>query len=103
LAIYLSLLETHNIFSQICGLSAAEMPGFTLENRIYRVPETEAEFITAASEFPNIGNNSSGVYYISTSSLDHHSVSRWVRNLLSNIKGGTQTESVWEQGTEENI
>jgi hypothetical protein len=25
------------------------------------------------------------------------------RNLGSNIKGGTQTEGVWEQGTDENI
>jgi hypothetical protein len=27
----------------------------------------------------------------------------WVWNLASNIKGGTQTEGVWEQGIEENI
>jgi hypothetical protein len=27
----------------------------------------------------------------------------WVRNLVSNIKGGTQTEGVGEQGAEENI
>jgi hypothetical protein len=27
----------------------------------------------------------------------------WVWNLVSDIKGGTQTEGVWEQGTEENI
>jgi hypothetical protein len=26
-----------------------------------------------------------------------------VRNLVSNIKGGTQTEGVWEQGAGENI
>jgi hypothetical protein len=26
-----------------------------------------------------------------------------VRNLVSNIKGGTQTKGVWEQGAEENI
>jgi hypothetical protein len=26
-----------------------------------------------------------------------------VRNLVSNIKGGTQTEGVWEQGADENI
>jgi hypothetical protein len=26
-----------------------------------------------------------------------------VRNLVSNIKEGTQTEGVWEQGDEENI
>jgi hypothetical protein len=27
----------------------------------------------------------------------------WVWNLVSDIKGGTQTEGVWEQGAEENI
>jgi hypothetical protein len=27
----------------------------------------------------------------------------WVRNLVSNIKGGAQTEGVWEQGAVENI
>jgi hypothetical protein len=27
----------------------------------------------------------------------------WVRNLVSNIKGGTQTEGVCEQGSQENI
>jgi hypothetical protein len=27
----------------------------------------------------------------------------WVRNLVSDIKGGTHTEGVWEQGAEENI
>jgi hypothetical protein len=27
----------------------------------------------------------------------------WVRNLIFNIKGGKQTEDVWEQGAEENI
>jgi hypothetical protein len=27
----------------------------------------------------------------------------WVWNLVSNIKGGTQTEGVWEQGVEDNI
>jgi hypothetical protein len=27
----------------------------------------------------------------------------WVRNFVSNIKGETQTEGVWEQGAEENI
>jgi hypothetical protein len=27
--------------------------------------------------------------------------SAWVRNLVSDIKGGTQTEGVWEQGAEE--
>jgi hypothetical protein len=27
----------------------------------------------------------------------------WVRNLVSDIKGGTQTEGVREQGAEENI
>jgi hypothetical protein len=27
----------------------------------------------------------------------------WVRNLVSDIKGGTQTEDVREQGAEENI
>jgi hypothetical protein len=26
-----------------------------------------------------------------------------VRNLVFNIKGGTQTEDVWEQGAEKNI
>jgi hypothetical protein len=26
-----------------------------------------------------------------------------VWNLVSDIKGGTETEGVWEQGTEENI
>jgi hypothetical protein len=27
----------------------------------------------------------------------------WVWNLVSDIKGGTQTEVVWEQGAEEDI
>jgi hypothetical protein len=27
----------------------------------------------------------------------------WVRNLVFDIKGGTQTKGVWEQGAEENI
>jgi hypothetical protein len=27
----------------------------------------------------------------------------WVWNLVSNVKGGTLTEGVWEQGAEENI
>jgi hypothetical protein len=27
----------------------------------------------------------------------------WVWNLVSDIKGGTQTESVWAQGAEEDI
>jgi hypothetical protein len=27
----------------------------------------------------------------------------WVWNLVSDIKGGTQTEGVWEQGAEEDI
>jgi hypothetical protein len=27
----------------------------------------------------------------------------WMWNLVSDIRGGTKTERVWEQGTEENI
>jgi hypothetical protein len=30
-------------------------------------------------------------------------VSVWVQNLVSDIKGGTETEGVWEQGADENI
>jgi hypothetical protein len=40
---------------------------------------------------------------IDNSLTDIYLSSVWVWNLVSDIKRGTQTEGVWEQGAEENI
>jgi hypothetical protein len=43
------------------------------------------------------------VFYLDIQDDNFACGSVWVRNLVSDIKGGTQTEGVWEQGAEEDI